>query len=293
MREVSPAKTTLVRDLLEHHKAELTPAERRLVPFLKDDSLVLELRSITNLAEAANVSTPTVIRLARKLGFGGFPSLHNAIREELAERIKKPLAKLKVQASASPEDHLVNGFAHQVMRNLNGTISQLDHDVFDDVANLLSDWGNKLYLTGGRITRSNADYFFNHLQIIRPNVTLLGASPSVWPQSVLDMDQTSVLIIIDIRRYEKELEKLAGLAESQGARIILFTDQWGSPIEKLSHRCFRTMVEAPSSWDSTIAINFLIETMIAQIQKLTPKRSSERIREMEKVIGVTNIFRGS
>ncbi|MEK6248526.1 MAG: hypothetical protein N2C12_10135, partial [Planctomycetales bacterium] len=81
------------------------------MPFLKDDSLVLELRSITNLAEAANVSTPTVIRLARKLGFGGFPSLHNAIREELAERIKKPLAKLKVQASASPEDHLVNGFA--------------------------------------------------------------------------------------------------------------------------------------------------------------------------------------
>ena len=69
MNEFSINKTVLVGDLLEQHKAELTPAERRLVPFLKSDSLVIELQSITKLADAAEVSTPTVIRLARKLGF--------------------------------------------------------------------------------------------------------------------------------------------------------------------------------------------------------------------------------
>ncbi len=282
----------LVRDLIESHKSEFTTAERRLLPFLKDDSLVIELQSITKLAKAAEVSTPTVIRLARKLGFKGFPSLQSAIRAELAERIKQPLAKLKAGVATQHQDHILHKFAHQTVNNLNQTIDMLDFQIFDDAAKLLANHKKSLYFLGGRITRANADYFFNHLQIIRPNVTMLNSSPSIWPQTLLDLNNGSVLVIFDIRRYQKELEKLAELAVSQGTTVILFTDQWGSPIERFSKHCFRTMVEAPSSWDSTLAINFIVESMIARIQKLTSDKSSVRIREMEEMIGAAKIFRG-
>lgn len=283
----------LVRDIIEIRKSELTAAERRLVPFLKDDSLVIELQSITKLAKAAGVSTPTVIRLARKLGFDGFPALQSAVRSELAERIKQPLAKLKAEVSTQHQDHIVNKFAHQTVKNLNQTIDMLDFQAFDAVSELLANHDKSLYLLGGRISRANADYFFNHLQIIRPSVTMLNSSPSVWPQTLLDMNSASVLVIFDIRRYQKELEKLAELAVYQEATVILFTDQWGSPIERFSKYCFRAMVEAPSSWDTTIAINFIVESMIAKIQKLSSDSSSERIHEMEEIIGAAKIFRGA
>lgn len=151
----------------------------------------------------------------------------------------------------------------------------------------------RIYLLGGRITRSNAHYFFNHLQIIRPNVHLLDSSPSVWPQSLLDMNETSVLVVFDIRRYERELEKLARLAVEQGARIVLFTDAWGSPIEKVAAYTFRSMVEVPSSWDSTLAINFLIEALVAEIQRLGPDQSAERIAALENMLGESRIFRNT
>ena len=291
MKQETENKVLLVRDLIEQHKSEFTPAERRLVPYLRDDSLVIELRSITDLAQAANVSTPTVIRLARKLGFHGFPDMQNAIRSELAERIKQPLAKIEAEGPKGNADHITNRFALQVVENVNRTIGQLDYDMFDQVAEILADPKYKIYLRGGKISQSSAYHFFNHLQIIRPNVRMLGASPSVWPQTLLDMDQESVLILFDIRRYEKEIERLALLAASQGVKIVLFTDQWGSPIERIAHSCFRSMVEAPSSWDSTIAINLLIDALIAQIQILRPEQSSERIKEMERMIGVAEIFR--
>lgn len=283
----------LVRDLVRQHRSNLTAAERRIVPFLQDDSLVIELQSITKLADAASVSTPTVIRLARKLGFDGFPDLQNAIRSELAERIKQPLAKLEAQLPSAHQDHIVTSFAQRAVDNLNQTIGMLDFQMFDDVAKLLAQSDRHLFLLGGRITRSSADHFFNHLQIIRPNVSLLSSSPSVWPQTVLDMDQASVLIIFDIRRYQKELERLSELAAGQGAEIILFTDQWGSPIERFSGHCFRTTVEAPSSWDSTIAINFLVEAMIAEVQKQLSDLSADRILEMERMIGETKLFGSS
>ena len=107
------------------------------------------------------------------------------------------------------------------------------------------------------------------------------------------MDAGAVLIVFDIRRYEKELEKLAHLALKQGANIVLFTDAWGSPIEKYAQYCFRATVEVPSSWDSTLAINFLIEALVAEVQSRSSDQSAERIASLEQMIGESRIFRSN
>ncbi|WP_163850750.1 MurR/RpiR family transcriptional regulator [Pseudooceanicola aestuarii] len=285
--------TPLIRDLLRERQAELTAAERKLSAVLLDDSLVAGLQSITRLAENAQVSTPTIIRLARKLGFDGYSALQNAIREEVAARMKQPLAKLETGRPDAPRDHIVSRFVEAVSENINRTLDRLDLDEFDRAAGLLSDPDRRLYLLGGRITRSNAHYFFNHLQIIRPQVFLLDSSPSVWPQSLLDMDHRATLVVFDIRRYEKELEKLARLAVAQGVDIVLFTDAWGSPIERHATCTFRAMVEVPSSWDSTLAINLMVEALVAEVQSRSSASSAERIDALEQMIGESRIFRGN
>lgn len=286
------SRKPLVRDLLKQKQAELTAAERRLTAVLLQDSMVGGLQSITKLAESAEVSTPTVIRLARKLGFEGYTGLQDAIRDEIAARIKQPLAKLEPVENHAPRDHIVSRFVNAAFGNINRTLEQLDLGDFDAAAALLSDPERQLHFVGGRITRSNAHYFFNHLQIIRRRVFLLDSSPSVWPQSLLDMDARSTLVIFDIRRYERELEKLANLAVKQGANVLLFTDQWGSPIERCAAHTFRCAVEVPSSWDSTLAMNMLVESFIAEVQSRSSRSSVERISALERMIGETNIFRG-
>ena len=280
----------LVRDLVDAHKTEFTAAERRVIPFLRDDSLVIELQSITKLASAAEVSTPTIIRLARKLGFDGFPALQSAIRAELAERIKQPLAKLEAQPPGDRDDHIVNQFAHKTVENVNQTISQLDFDKFDEAAALFADHSLSLKLIGGRLTSPVAEHFANHLHIVRPDVSVLSGSQNSWPQAILDMNAQTVLILFDIRRYERKFERLAQLAAAREARIVLFTDQWGSPIENVSDFCFRAMVQAPSSWDSMGALNFLVEAFVAQIQRIAPEQAAQRIAEMERLIGDTGMF---
>lgn len=286
----NPPDPPLIRDLIRERQAELTASERRLTALLLDESLVAGLQSITKLAEHAEVSTPTIVRLARKLGFSGFPDLQDAIRGEIAARMKEPLAKLDPDLGADRKDHIISRFAQALARNINATIDRLDTEEFDTVVRLLSDPKRRISVLGGRISRSNAHYFFNHLQIIRPGVTLMDSSPSVWPQALLDIDERSVLVVFDIRRYEKELERLSAQVAAQGGSVVLFTDQWGSPIERHAAHCFRTMVEVPSSWDSTLAINFLLETLVAAIQAACD--STERLRALENIIGESRIFRG-
>lgn len=280
----------LVRDLLEQHKAAFTAAERRVIPLLKDPSRLIELQSITKLAAAAEVSTPTIIRLARKLGFDGYPALHSAVRSELAERIKQPLAKLQTDPQGAPQDHIVNQFAHQVVANVNQTINQIDTDQFDRAARLLADPDRRIELMGGRLTWPVAHSFANHLHIIRPKVNLLNPSQNTWPQTVLDMEPGAVLIVFDIRRYEKKIARLARLAQVRRVQVLLFTDQWGSPIENDADICFRAPVQAPSSWDSMVALNFLVEALVAQIQRIAPDQTAARITQIESLIDESGIF---
>lgn len=285
------ATPALVKDLIKDAMEALTRSERMLADILLQDYPVAGLQSITRLARAAHVSTPTVIRMARKLGFDGFPDLQERLRQEVAEQIKKPTSKHDLLRAKASDEHVLNSFAQAVSANLRHTLERLELRTFDQVAALLADPARPIYLAGGRITRSNADYLFNHLQIIRPSVTQLSPSPNVWPQYLLDMGENAVLVIFDIRRYEADLNKLARLAAERGCTIILFTDQWGSPIGKVSHHTFNALVEAPSNWDSTICIMLLVEALIAEVQSERWQDSRARIEKLESMFSATKPFR--
>lgn len=286
-------RTDIVKELIQDRTTSLTPAERQVSDILLRDYPMAGLQSITRLAEAANVSTPTVIRLARKLGFDGFPELQEALRDEASAQIKQPILKREGWPSGRKDSPAFRGFAEAVFENLNHTIERLDPKTFDTIARCIADPRRKIALSGGRITRSNADYFFNHLQIIRPDVTLLSQSPNVWPQYLLDMGPKSVLVIFDIRRYEADLAKLASLAKERGAVIVLLTDQWGSPISKIADHMINAMVEVPSSWDSTLAINLIVEALIAEVQTRRWDKAKDRIESLEDMFRSTRIFRKS
>ena len=216
---MKPRNHRIVKEIIQDNTGALTPAERQLADVLLRDYPIAGLQSITKLAAVAGVSTPTVIRMARKLGFDGFPEFQGALREEASAQIKKPIRKRDGWLANRSDSPAFRDFAEAVFDNLQHTIERLDPATFYAVAEILADPSRAVYLSGGRITRSNADYLFNHLQIIRPNVTLLAQSPNVWPQYLLDMNAGSVLILFDIRRYESELAKLAKLAKEQGPRL--------------------------------------------------------------------------
>ena len=170
----------IVKEIIQDKTADLTPSERRLADVLLRDYPVAGLHSITKFAEAAEVSTPTVIRLARKLGYAGYPELQEALRDEASAQIKQPILKREGWPADRKDSLAFRGFAEAVFDNLSHTIDRLDPKTFDAVAKCLADPKRPIFLSGGRITRSNADYFFNHLQIIRPSASRQTSGPSTF-----------------------------------------------------------------------------------------------------------------
>ena len=280
-----------VADIISENFESLTRSEKLLAEYLLDNYPISGLGSVTTVAENAGVSTPTVVRMVQKLGFSGFPHFQSRLHNELEETISNPITKRDRWAAGAPGTHILNRFADAVSANLRNTLAGIDSAAFDAAAAELSNRKKPVYLAGGRITHALASYFFTHLQVIRSGVTLISTNRSTWPHYVLNMQSGDVLVLFDIRRYEQEMEIMARLAAERGVSIILFTDQWGSPISKYSKRVFRAHIEVPSAWDSSVSTLVLVEALIEAVQNANWDRTRERMHELEDLFNTTRLFR--
>ena len=129
------------------------------------------------------------------------------------------------------------------------------------------------------------------MQVIRKGVTHIQPISNSWPHYFLDIKQQDVIVIFDIRRYENSTLKLAELAHEKGARIILFTDQWRSPVSQYACQVFSAKIAVPSAWDSTVELLLLVETFIAAVQELTWPDTRKRMEELEDMFDRTRFFR--
>lgn len=280
-----------VSDVINAHFDTLTRAEKQLATSLLDNYPVSGLGSITTVAENARVSTPTVARMVQKLGYRGFPDFQSHLHQELEATLSNPISKHDRWAANAPGTHILNRFADAIMGNLRQTLSQLDLADFDGATALIANRRRSVYIVGGRITKALADYLFTHLQVVRPNVTQLSPIPSAWPQYVLNMKAGDVVVIFDIRRYEHEMETFARIARERGVDIVLFTDQWASPIAKLAAHVFRIHIEAPSAWDSSVVTLFVVEALIEAVQSANWSETKDRMRTLEELVAASRLFR--
>ncbi|WP_137391745.1 MurR/RpiR family transcriptional regulator [Rhodoligotrophos defluvii] len=269
----------------------LTRAERQLAMALLSDYPIAGLTSVAELARRAEVSAPTVIRMVQKLGFAGYPEFQETLRGELAAQLSTPLAKFERWSGRAPESHMLNRFAGAVIENLEHSLKLTDHRAFDAVVGCLSDCERAVHTVGGRLSRVLADYLFTQLHGLRPGVSALPATTTLWPQHLANMQPGDILVIFDVRRYERDLIELAEIAARRRAVIVLFTDQWMSPISAVAAHILPLRIEAPSSWDSLAVPMIMVEALLAATAERIWPQAAERLRLMEQLFDEMRRFR--
>jgi DNA-binding MurR/RpiR family transcriptional regulator len=280
-----------VAERIRGQYGDLTQAERQLASALLANYPVLGLSSITEVATSAGVSSPTVVRMAKKLGYEGFPDLQAKLRAEVEATLSNPIAKFDRWSEGAPETHILNRFADAVTENLKNTLRHLSHEEFDKAVALLGDRRRRVFVVGGRITRSLADYFFTHLHMIRDGATLIPPYASNWPHYVLAMREGDVLVVFDVRRYERDTARLGEMARERGVDLVVFTDQWGSPVMKAAAVAFHARIEVPSAWDSSVVTLFLVETLIAALLSRAGADGIRRLKTLEELFDRTKTLR--
>ncbi|PUB18856.1 MurR/RpiR family transcriptional regulator [Yoonia sediminilitoris] len=280
-----------ISDRIQKQLDDLTRAERQLAHSILENYPASGLGPLSSLAKDAKVSVPTVARMVQKLGFSGYPEFQAELREELKAKAKDPIAKHDTWAEGAPSEHLLNRFTDAVIDNIRHSLGQIDPAEFDAACALAADTEHHLYVVGGRVTHTLAEYLFLHMQVMRAKLTHIQSTSNAWPHYLLDVKEDDVFIIFDMRRYENNTLKLAEMAHARGARIILFTDQWRSPVHQLATYSFSSRIVVPSAWDSVVTPLLLLETMISTMQNLTWDDTKDRMQSLEEMFDQTKLFR--
>lgn len=272
-----------VVDQLRANLGQFTATERRVAHQLLADWPMAGLQSATDLARTTGVSTPTVLRLAARLGYSSYPGFQKRLREELAAQLSSPLAKSAQAPTPRRAGARGSEFAEAVTRNLRETFANLPPTELVEAGRLLADRRRRIHLVGGRFTDSLARYLSVQLRVVRPGVGHLQDQESNWQDQLLDMGKRDVLLVFDIRRYQPSLLRLAEAAAARGARVVLITDQWLSPIARVAAHLLPARVMVPSVLDSSAALLALGEALLAEVIRRDWAGSKRRMRDLERL----------
>lgn len=266
---------------------DFTRAERQAASHILSHYPVSALGSITALARAADVSSPTVVRLVQKMGYRGYSEYQAVLRSEVEQILIAPLSR----ASGGAQSHPMAAFAATVVGNLEATLAQIAPQDFAAVVALMADTQRRVMIMGGRLTHAHADYLSTVLRVIRADVSHIADVPTDWQQALLDIRAGDVVLLFDIRRYEANVVLFAELAAEQGAEIVLITDRWLSPAAAYARHVLACGIEVPSAWDSTATILVLVEALLAHVQGVLWQQAEDRLKRLEDSFARTRFFR--
>lgn len=261
----------------------LTPAEHKAARVLLDNYPLIGLESLGKVAAGAKVSHPTVLRFVNKLGYDGYPAFQSALRAELKSRLQSPLSKRSTYGLRGDAPDFLQNFADAVCSNVQQGIGSLPRQQFENVLAMLADPSQPIYLLGGRITDAIAQYFYMHLRVLRSGVNQITGPSISWPDYLVDLDSTKRLIVFDVRRYQPDVVQFAQEAARRDCHVVLFTDQWLSPIASVAKDVFIAHIDVPSNWDSMSAMMAQVEALIAALNYRDWPRLEPRMQEHEAV----------
>lgn len=259
---------------------ELTAAERRVARALLADYPAAGLGSSRSLAADSGVSTPTVVRTAVRLGFGGFVEMQAQLRDEVSGSAGSPLLRTKAHAR---EPRGGRGFA-QAMRQrvaaIEATLGLIPDDEVRAAVRLIAECPADVLVTGGFFSGALARVMSLQLSQLRRGVVFVEEPLSRDAGLVIDAKRRSVLVLFDMRRYEAKSLELAHAAKRAGLATVLVTDRWMSPIASVADVVLPVEVESVP-FDTFAAALALVEAIVDEVADTLGPRAVKRMEQWE------------
>ncbi|MCY6380406.1 MurR/RpiR family transcriptional regulator [Hoeflea prorocentri] len=264
-----------IRNQIEATSASFTRSERKLATALLSDYPYAGLISIQELAERAEVSPPSISRFVSKIGLGGYADMQKRLLAELRDGQRSPV---DLHATSKQiEGGYLTGFLDRAADQMNSASEAVTEGQFNRICDLLNDRKRRIYVVGGRISDTIALILSFHLRQSREDVFHLPREPDVWPEYLLRMKPGDILFLVDFRRYQRNLVRLAEQANARRAKVVLMTDKGLSPATRFASEVVAVPIDMGTVWDSYSTALAVTEAIVTRIAEETWGETRARI----------------
>jgi DNA-binding MurR/RpiR family transcriptional regulator len=210
---------------IQDQAERLTPSEQRLVTTVLSQPRQAALASVTDLAREAGVHEATVSRLARKLGFDGYPAFRSALQDEFLPT-EETATRLQRTLQATGEVGVLHTLIAQETSALANLAAQVDEDGIGRAAALLIG-ARRLYIFARGNAEALALTMAKRFRRFGRDVHLLTGDARNLAEGVLGMGEGDILLVYALRRAPRSYAALVGHAHAAGVPVVAISDTLG------------------------------------------------------------------
>jgi DNA-binding MurR/RpiR family transcriptional regulator len=281
--DIGFAESSLGQSLLRV-LAEGSASNRAIADYLLRNQVRVTALGVEELAEACAVSTATISRFARDLGFKNYAAMRGAVAETLqsmlqpVEKLRSTIARKATAASPALESL---GYAEAA---ITATSRALAGAQLDSIGAVLTK-ASTVYVMGFGLSSFLAGTLAMHLQPFCRHVVEVAASggTEVAASHLANITGKDVLVVISLPRYTLAVVPLTRFARDSGATVVSITDSPASPLAELGHHVLYAHSAhpvLPSSGSSTLAV---IEALAVSLMTSNKANVAKAARHTEAI----------
>ena len=268
-----------LRDAARSAAADLSPAERLVVEAILAEPERVAFGTVAELAGRSATSGPTVVRVARKLGFDGYRGLRAAAQQELTGGLA-PAAQRIRNTAAGHDDPLERARLREAA-NVEATLAAADPAAVTTAVALLAG-DRRILVLAGDAERGIALTAADQLAQLRDDVEIVDGTPPRVASRVALSGPDDVVLVIDVRRYDAWVLDTVDSLRGAGATVLAITDGPLSPLVDGAAAWFAVTAEGAGPFDSHVGTLALLHVLVAGVADRLRDTAAERLDRIER-----------
>ncbi|HYX87238.1 MAG TPA: MurR/RpiR family transcriptional regulator [Gaiellales bacterium] len=260
-----------VAGLIRARLDDLSPNDRRIARQILDHYIEAPFETAESLAAKSGVSKAAVVRFATRIGFPGFTELHESLRAEAVERLRRT----DEEQPGETADGVLGRWVERARADLASTRVSIDGAEFDSAVRLLTRGNGKLGIFGHRKSAALAEYAYYLLNPLIANVWPIAAGEPGIADHLIDLEPRDRLLAFTFKRYAKLTADVVREFHQAGAPSVLITDDLMAPAAGIATHTLVCRPAEQGGFETAAAGMVVLEALAAEIA-LRKRRSSGR-----------------
>ena len=274
-------------ELISQHSGRLTDADGRLLDVMRRDPVRAAMENGKEVSGRAGVHPASAVRLARRLGFRGYPEFRAFLQANLIEgqgEYENPTARIAARLARAGEGRLLDSILDSEIAALQALREQVRDADIRRFSEVLKGAG-RIYLLGSSHGAALAALVM--LRLRRSGYDAVDLSPMGQQRLewVCGMGPGDVLWLINFRKANADLQALRALAAERGARCLALTDPRGARFDPAPDAQIAVSRGAAGESQSLVVPMTVANTVIldlATIDEGHTMQSLARFRDLRK-----------
>jgi len=253
----------MIKDLQNKLKSQwdtFTAAEQKIASYLLHNMSGIPFETAISLGQRVGVSSMTVGRFLRNLGYAGL----NELKEEL--RGDAPWLQMYRSPDPASGPAVMSDSLENEIRGITAAHALIHTPEWKAIVRLLVD-ADRVSVASFHQGRFLGLGFALQMQPIKPRTRFDEGLDGTYTDTLLDSTEKSCVVLIDFRRYSRHFRIVAEEAVARGIPLIIITDSQCYWARQLTQHVLMLPVEMDRPWHNTTAATSLLSLLIGAVSR--------------------------